>query len=101
MPHTCIQPLYDLIHLNTLQMLEAIDQFDENKAKERILGGGKNSFTFVLGHIIWDRCQMSKTLGEPQSFPWLEKFASGQTHTDGSDYPALSELATAYKEMAG
>lgn len=100
MPHTCIQPLYDLIHFNTFQMLEAIEQFDENKANQRILGGGKNSFKFVLGHLIWDRCQMSKILGEPQSFPWIEKFASGQPHTDGSDYPVLSELATAYKELA-
>lgn len=100
MPHTTIQPLYDLIHLNTFQMIEAIEQFDENTARERVLGGGKNSFKFILGHIIWDRCQMSKILGEPQSFPWVDKFASGQAHTDGSDYPQLSELAAAYLELA-
>jgi uncharacterized damage-inducible protein DinB len=81
-------------------MLEAIEQFDENKANERVLGGGRSSFKFVLGHIIWDRCQMTKILGEPQSFPWVEKFASGQSHADSSDYPELSELANAYKELA-
>ena len=100
MPHTCIKPLYDLIYLNTFQMLEAIDQFDEEKANERILGRCKNSFKFVFGHIIWGRCKMLDSLGEPKSFPWVEKFAGGQSHTDGSDYPALSVLTTAYKELA-
>jgi len=100
MPHTSIQPLYDIIQLNSIQMIEAIDQFDENTARERILGGGKNSFKFILGHIIWDRCQISKILGEPQSFPWVGKFASGQKHSDGSDYPPLAELGDAYKKLA-
>ena len=100
MAHTCVQPLYDLIQLNTIQMLEAIEQFDENKAKERLLGGGRNSFKFILGHIIWDRCQITKILGEPKDFPWLEKFASGTAHSDGSDYPKLSELGAAYKSLA-
>lgn len=100
MPHACIKPLYDLIYLNTFQMLEAIDQFDEEKAKERILGRGKNSFKFMLGQIIWSRCKMLDILGEPKSFPWVEKCAGGQPHTDGSDYPALSVIANAYKEVA-
>lgn len=100
MPHTYVQPLYDLIYLNTFQMLEAIDQFDETKSQERILGQSKNSFKFVLGHIIWGRCKMLSVLGESKPFPWLEKFAGGQAHTDGSDYPPLSVLASAYKEVS-
>lgn len=100
MPHTSIRPLYDLIRLNSILMIEAIDQFDEDTAKERILGGSKNSFKFLLGHMTWVRCMMSNSLGEPQSFPWADKFGGGQAHTDGSDYPKLSELAAAYKEVA-
>ena len=57
------------MHLNSVLIREAIDQFDEDKAKERILGGSKNSFKFVLGHMIWIRCLMSKTLGAARSFP--------------------------------
>ena len=62
MPHTCSQSLYDLMHLNTVLIREAIDQFDEDKAKERILGGSKNSFKFMLGHMMWIRCLMSPEL---------------------------------------
>ena len=100
MPHTCSQSLYDLMHLNTVLIREAIDQFDEDKAKERILGGSKNSFKFMLGHMMWIRCLMSKTLGEARSFPWTDKFGHNQSQTDGSDYPKLSEPAAAYKELA-
>lgn len=100
MPHTCIQSLYDLIRLNSILMLEAIDQFDEDSASERILGGSKNSFKFVLGHITWARCMVSNALGERQGFPAAEKFAGGKSQSDGSDYPTLSELAAAYKSVA-
>ncbi len=101
MPHTGIQPLYDLIGLNSILILEAIDHFNQNTASERILGGSKNSFKFVLGHITWARCMMSNALGERQGFPGAEKFAGGQSQTDGSDYPSLAELAAAYKDVAG
>ena len=99
MPHTCIQPLYDLIRLNSILILEAIDQFDEDTANERVLGGSRNSFKFLLGHIIWVRCMMSNSLNEPQTFPWADKFGGGRSQSDGSDYPKLSELAAAYKEV--
>lgn len=100
MPHTSLRPLYDLVRLNSYLMMETIEQFDEDKAKERVLGGSRNSFKFVLGHIVWSRCRIADLLGESQSFPWLGKFAGGQSHSDGSDYPALSELAAAYEDVA-
>jgi hypothetical protein len=58
-------------------MQEAIKQFNDTTAGERVLGGSKNSFTFVLGHIIWCRCRVASILGEAQEFPWLARFAGG------------------------
>ena len=100
MPESCVRPLYDLLQLNSYLMLEAIDEFDEDSASERVLGGSKNSFKFVLGHIIWSRCRISDLLDEPLSFPWIGRFAGGQSQTDGADYPSLRELGQAYEELA-
>ena len=89
-----------LIHLNTYLMQEVINQFDDANARKRVLGGSKNSFTFILGHIIWCRSRMASILGEPLDFPWMARFAGGQSQTDGSDYPDLAALAAAYEKLA-
>lgn len=100
MPHSGIRPLFDLLHLNSYLMLEAIEQFDEQTSQERVLGHSKNSFKFVLGHIVWSRGGILGLLGKPLNYPWLEKFGGGQSHSDGSDYPQLSEVAAAYTRVA-
>ena len=100
MPTSLMRPLYDLLHLNTYLMEEALEEFDEAAANVRLLGGSRNSFKFVLGHVVWSRCRILAIVGEQKAYPWLHAFAGGATQSDGSDYPSLADLSTAYRDVS-
>jgi len=94
------RPWKNLITFNAYQAKICSKEGVTNElAKKRILGGGKNSLSWVLGHMAWDRNQMIKSLGLESQYEWDDLFKSGSSCTEGENYPDIDVIRDKYDEL--
>lgn len=86
------QSFIDVFKMNAYHVDLVLEQVTEDQAKERLLGGGRNSLRWLIGHLIWDRSALLKTLGADPEYPWDDYFKSDKVHTDGTEYPSMGEI---------
>ncbi|TAN20644.1 MAG: DinB family protein [Acidobacteria bacterium] len=63
-------------------------------------GNKSNSILWIAGHLVWERSQILKLLGQERHEAWLSLFATGAKPSDGQAYPAASEILRAWTEVS-
>ncbi len=72
---------------------------DEDDARRRARGNEGASIAWVLGHLINYRYRMMALLGAEKTNPLADTFTKHAT--DGSDYPTMAELVSAWNTVTG
>lgn len=63
-------------------------------------GSNSNSILWIAGHLVWERSQILKLLGQERPEAWLSLFATGAKLSDDKAYPAPKEILRAWEEVA-
>ena len=62
-------------------------------------GDSSNHLLWVMGHLVWSRGNILRTLGEDWSLPWEKHFARGAALADESQYPNAEEIRQAWSDV--
>jgi uncharacterized damage-inducible protein DinB len=61
-------------------------------------GDASNNLIWVVGHLIWARGALLRTLGSEWSRPWAKQFARGGKSDETLQYPAVEEMRNTWSE---
>ena len=64
-------------------------------------GDAANHAAWIVGHMIWTRAMILRSLGADWHQPWLNGFARGSTVQDPSAYPSKETLLASWREVSG
>jgi uncharacterized damage-inducible protein DinB len=59
-----------------------------------------NSMLWIVGHLVWARSMVLRSLGAPWTKPWLAEFARGKKLSDDAQYPSSQEMILAWNEAS-
>jgi uncharacterized damage-inducible protein DinB len=76
-----------------------LEGLSDDDSRQRSRGDEGPSIAWMVGHLLHYRHHVMGLLGAERDNPWEEKFAQADA-TDGSDYPTVSELRTAWDRVA-
>lgn len=71
----------------------------DEQARHRPRGEGGPSIAWTVGHLLHYRISALKRLGVTRENPFGDDFGTGSA-TDGSDYPTVAELKSAWEEVS-
>ena len=91
-------PIRNHFHFTNNIVQLVLSDVSEEQARVRSRGEDGPSIIWTVGHLLDYRVRLLNTIGIEKSSPWKEKFGDGSA-TDGSDYPPLTEMATAWNEL--
>jgi uncharacterized damage-inducible protein DinB len=63
-------------------------------------GDCSNDLLWVVGHLIWARTSLLKTIGSEMAIPWTPKFARGVPAGKAEDLPSCDEVRKAWLEVS-
>jgi len=63
-------------------------------------GGDSNHLMWVLGHLVWSRGNVLKTLNEHWNIPSPALFERGAELTTQDEYPTVAEIRQAWDEVS-
>ncbi len=63
-------------------------------------GQGSNHMLWVVGHVVWARGNVARTLGSTWSLSWAKLFARGAEAGDASNYPQVDEVRKAWTDVS-
>jgi uncharacterized damage-inducible protein DinB len=63
-------------------------------------GDGSNPLLWIVGHTIWARGNVVRTLGSSWSLDWAKQFARGTAREDASKYPSPAEVSQAWGDVS-
>lgn len=63
-------------------------------------GDSSNHLLWVIGHLIWSRGNILKTLGSEGALPWAPLFARGAKLADTHEYPQVEEVRKAWSDVS-
>jgi uncharacterized damage-inducible protein DinB len=63
-------------------------------------GDDSNHLMWVMGHLVWARGLILKTLGSDISIHWAPQFARGAKCEDGQQYPKVEEICSAWTDVS-
>jgi uncharacterized damage-inducible protein DinB len=94
-----IQPLYELLKLNTKLFVNCLEGFDEETARTRI-NDRTNNVAFLTTHLVDARYFLSAYLGVTATNPFKEML-EGLTSIEGfTEFPLVQEVKTAWHEVS-
>lgn len=64
-------------------------------------GDGSNHLLWIMGHLVWARGNMARTLGSSWSQPWTKQFARGSAREEASQYPQTEVVQKAWADVSG
>jgi hypothetical protein len=64
-------------------------------------GDDSNHMLWVVGHLVWARGNVAKTLGSPWSISWAKQFARGAAAGEATLYPPVDEVRQAWTDVSG
>jgi hypothetical protein len=64
-------------------------------------GDSSNHLLWVMGHLVWARGAVLKTLGSDISIHWAPLFGRGAKLEDGQQYPTVEEVCNAWTDVSG
>ncbi len=76
-----------------------LDDLTADQAYVRPRGEGGPSIAWTVGHLLHSRIFVLNVLGHDRANPWAEHFGQASA-TDGSDYPSMEELRSAWEGLA-
>ena len=59
-----------------------------------------NHLMWVMGHMVWARGNLLKTLGSDGALPWASQFARGAKPADIVKFPAVDEVRKAWSDVS-
>ena len=59
-----------------------------------------NHLLWIAGHVVVHRAMAAKLLGAEWSAPWEKLFSRGAKRIDAGQYPQVSEIRNAWKEVS-
>ena len=77
-----------------------IGDLTDQSGKARSRNGAGPSIAWTIGHLCHHKIAMLGLLGQPRENPFTAQFEHTPA-TDGSDYPALADLAASYSALNG
>ena len=95
-----IKSVADLYAFNTEGIRVCLGDLSDEDAGRQWRKGEGSSILFLLGHLVSSRVGLLKRFGETEENPYAELFGGSASAQDASAYPALSELASAWDDVA-
>lgn len=96
--HPRVHPHAQAFRMSHFALGLQLSDVDEDTARVRARGGTGASISWIVGHLLGSRCTVLRLCGVEVPNPWEERFSMATPATDGSDYPTLAELRSAWEE---
>ncbi len=98
--HDHIKSVADIYAFNTRIVSASLSDLSNEDAGRQWRKGDGSSISFLLGHIMSSRVGLLKRFGETEDNPYAELFGAKASAQDVAAYPAISELAAGWTEVA-
>jgi len=95
-----IRPITESLRVTDFFMALLTDDLTNDQAVQRVRGTEGPSISWVVGHLLNARCEMMKLIDPEVENPFAEQFDRLVAATDGSDYPAMADLMTSWREIS-
>ena len=95
-----LKSVADIYSFNSLAMRPALSDLSDEEAGRRCRDGEGNSITFLVGHLLASRVGLLKRFGETTENPFGNLFGGSTAAQDAAAYPSISELASAWDDVA-
>ena|SRR5215468_6769123 len=66
----------------------------------RAPGDDSNHLMWIMGHTIWSRSNVLRSLRDEVAIPWASKFARGVARSDHGQYPTIEEIKKTWREIS-
>jgi uncharacterized damage-inducible protein DinB len=63
-------------------------------------GDTSNHLLWIMGHLVWSRGNILRTLGSSWELSWAKQFSRGATCGDPSEYPPMEEIRKAWVDVS-
>lgn len=74
---------------------------DDATARRRARGEAGASISWILGHLLCQRCYLLAACGEETENPYESRFSFRAPATDGADYPPIADLRSDWIDLHG
>jgi len=98
MSHTA-ETLMGTFRLTDYLVPMALEDVTDEDARKRSRGDEGPSIAWLVGHMLHYRHHVLSLLGAERDDPWGKQFGEAEA-TDGSGYPTVTELRTAWDQLA-
>jgi hypothetical protein len=95
-----VRPIIALYSVSNGILATSIGDLTEPDAKVRSRGGHGPSIAWTIGHLCHYKVKVLELLGQTRENPFAARFEHTPA-SDGSDYPALADLAASYAALNG
>jgi hypothetical protein len=66
----------------------------------RTPGDDSNHLLWIMGHLVWSRGNVLRSLKDEVTIPWASMFARGETSADHAQYPTVREIKETWQEIS-
>ncbi len=95
-----VQPLYELLRLNTRLFANCLDGIDDEAARTRI-NDRTNNVAFIACHLVDARYFLAAYLGAEATNPLKEVLEGLKSIEDFTEFPVVKEVLAAWQEVSG
>jgi uncharacterized damage-inducible protein DinB len=95
-----LQPLYEILRMNSRLFLNCLDGMDEDQARWRPTER-TNSAAFLALHLVDSRHYMAKLVGAETRNPFAPLLEGAMSIDDIREYPSLDAIRDAWKAVTG
>lgn len=95
-----VQPLYELLKLNTKLLANCLDGLDDETARRRI-DDKTNNIAFITCHLVDARYYLAGYLGIEAVNPLKEVLEGLKSIEDFTEFPLIREVLAAWEEVSG
>lgn len=97
--HATLQPLADILSLNTRLFVNCLDGMGDAAAQARP-GGSANNAAFLACHLVDARIHLLKLLGRDVPHPFGDRLAEVKKVDDMTWYPSLDEIRAGWTDVS-
>lgn len=95
-----VQPLYELLRLNTKLLTNCLDGLDDEAARRRI-DDKTNNVAFITCHLVDARYFLATYLGLEAVNPLKEVLEGLKSIEDFTEFPLIREVLAAWEDVSG